>query len=33
MLIDKDLKFIGIGGDKIFFRDAKDNIVLKDSTI
>jgi len=28
MLFDKDLKFTGIGGDKIFFRDTKDNIIF-----
>lgn len=25
--LDKDLKFIGIGGDKIYFRDSNDNII------
>ncbi|MCX6383835.1 MAG: hypothetical protein NTV16_05025 [Actinobacteria bacterium] len=31
--LDKDLKFIGIGGDKIYFRDSNDNIIAKNNDI
>jgi hypothetical protein len=27
------LKFIGIGGDKIYFRDSNDNIIAKNNDI
>lgn len=33
ILLDKGLKFIGLGGNKIYFRDSNDNIVSKNNSI
>lgn len=33
ILIDKGLKFIGIGGNRIYFRDSNDYIISKNNSI